>query len=150
MEPLGRMTMATTTEATQAQEPQRTPETVEARIARLGITEISEKRLASLAKAHGVGVSDETFRVLGEALRVSERDAVLIPCHRFENLSRGRGWARKGSGDNAEWGEREKGGYRVGPGRWTVGGSDGFSRKGSDSWTVEHVQVGAETWTVAS
>lgn len=126
------------------------PETVEARIARLGLADISEARLESLLLAMAAGVSDETFRALGEAMRVNRAATIILPAHRFEGLSRGRGWARKGKGDSAEWGEREKGGYRVGPGRWTVGGSDGFSRKGSDSWTVAHVQVGAETWTVAS
>lgn len=74
---------------------------------------------------------------------------ICLPPHRYEGLSRGRGWARKGRGANAEWGERTDGGYRVGPGRWTVGGNDGFSRKGEVIWTVEHIRVGEETWTVA-
>lgn len=74
----------------------------------------------------------------------------MLPPHRFESLSRGSGWCRKGKGDSATWGERTDGGYRVGPGRWIVGGNDGFRRKGSDEWTVEHVTVGGQIWTVAS
>jgi hypothetical protein len=81
---------------------------------------------------------------------VSRAHTILVPANRLENLSRGKGWARKGRGDRAEWGERADGGYRVGPGKWTVGGNDGFDRKREDVWDVEHVQVGAETWTIAS
>jgi hypothetical protein len=63
-----------------------------------------------------------------------------VPCHRFENLSRGRGWARLGSGKEAVWGERSNGGYRLRQeGRWVVGGHDGFSRKGETIWTVRRV-----------
>ena len=47
------------------------------------------------------------------------------------------------------WGQRTNGGYRISPGRWTIGGNDGFSRKGEDVWNVEHVTVGSETWTIA-
>jgi len=122
-------------------------EAVQERIARLGLT-ASEKRLESLTIAHPL-VDDVVFAELAKALRVARQPTIVLPAQRFENLSRGRGWARKGRGDSAEWGERVQGGYRVGPGEWTVGGHDGFSRKGQDEWVVEHVKVGGETWTIA-
>lgn len=40
---------------------------------------------------------------------------------------------------------------RVGPGKWEVGGHDGFARKKSDSWVVVHVILNdGSVWTVAS
>lgn len=126
-----------------------TPETVSERIVRLALTDISEPRRESLSLAHPL-VDDETFRAISDALRCARGATIVLPAHRFENLSRGRGWARKGRGNSAEWGEREENGYRVGPGRWTVGGNDGFSRKKEDVWTVRHVTVGADTWTIAN
>ena len=124
-------------------------ETVEARIARLQLTDIGEKRLESLKIAHP-SVDDETFAKISNALRVNRSSTIVLPSHRFEGLSRGRGWARKGKGHSAEWGDRDGSGYRVGPGRWTVGGHGGFRRKGEDTWKVEHVVLGDETWTIAS
>lgn len=126
-------------------------ETATERIARLNLTDVSEGRAKTLTIAHEAGVDDDMFRRISDALRVN-RDGltVTLPAHRFEGLSRGKGWARKGRGDSAEWGERTEKGYRVGPGRWTIGGSDGFSRKGEDTWTVEHIKVSDATWTIAS
>lgn len=129
------------------------PETVEARIARLQSRierALSAPRIESLHLAHAAGVDDDTFVQLAKAARLARKATIVLPAHRFEGLSRGRGWARKGTGDSAVWGERVEGGYRVGPGRWSVGGHDGFSRKGSETWTVTHIAVGADTWTVAS
>lgn len=126
-----------------------TTETVADRIARLSLLNISESRLQSLTIAHP-HVSDGDFARISNAMRVSRKDTIVLPAHRFELLSRGRGWARKGRGDSAQWGERVDNGYRVGAGRWTVGGNDGFSRKGEDTWTVEHVQVGTNVWTIAN
>lgn len=124
-------------------------ETVSERIARLQLADINESRLQSLALAHPL-VTDEIFALLSNSLRVRRTATMVLPAHRFEGLSRGRGWARSGRRDNAQWGERVDGGYRVGAGRWTVGGNDGFSRKGEDTWDVRHVTVGTETWTVAN
>lgn len=123
-------------------------ETVAARIERLQLTD-TETRLEILEQANAL-VDDDTFRAISDALRCSRKETVTLPVHRFENLSRGRGWARKGRGDSAVWGERVDGGYRVGPGRWTVGGHDGFARKAEDSWTVKHVRVGDAVWTIAN
>lgn len=123
-------------------------ETVAERLARLGCNLAAEGREERLERAH-LFVNDQTFKLLAEAPRVSEDPTIVLPHHRFELLSRGKGWARQGRGDKAVWGEREDAGYRVGPGYWTVGGHDGFTRKGEISWRVKNVKVGAATWTVA-
>jgi hypothetical protein len=124
-------------------------ETVDARIARLNLTDIGPTRLESLTIAHPL-VDDAVFARISNALRVSRNPTMTLPSHRFEGLSRGRGWARNGTGSDVQWGERTERGYRVGVGRWIVGATDGFSRKGQDTWTVEHVTVGDATWTIAS
>lgn len=126
-----------------------TTETVAARIERLALTDISDSRLKTLTIAHP-SVNDATFAMISNALRVSRKSTTILPSHRFENLSRGRGWARQGRGSDVSWGERTDGGYRVGPGKWVVGGNDGFSRKGQVEWTVAHVMVGGAVWTIAN
>ena len=123
-------------------------ESVPERIARLGVTDISDSRMQTLVLAHPL-VDDALFARIGCALRVSRRETIILPAHRYEGLSRGSGWARQGRGDTAVWGERTDGGYRVGTGHWTVGGHDGFERKASHDWVVAHVRVGAATWTTA-
>jgi hypothetical protein len=126
-----------------------TIETLTARYA-AGNTTPNPKRIERLARAIELGATDAALEAICDAKRTSMTDTIVLPVQRYENLSRGRGWARKGRGSTAVWGERDDGGYRVGPGRWTVGGNDGFSRKGEDEWTVKHVTVGTEIWTVAS
>jgi hypothetical protein len=111
--------------------------------------EISDSRRASLARAVELGADQATLVRLVDAIRLNKGPTIALPAHRYEGLSRGRGWCRQGRGANAVWGERTDSGYRVGPGRWVVGGCDGFSRKKEDHWHVEHVQVGPETWTIA-
>jgi hypothetical protein len=112
--------------------------------------EVSEPRVVSLQLAIELGADKATLERIRDAAKVNRRDFMVLPAHRFENLSRGRGWARKGRGDNVAWGERCDGGYRVGPGRWSVGATDGYSRKASVEWQVEQIVVGAETWTIAN
>jgi hypothetical protein len=124
-------------------------ETVDARCARLGLPTVSDKRRESLALAHA-DVDDVAFARLAKATRLARGSTIVLPAHHYQHLSRGRGWCRRGRGDGAVWGERVEKGYRVGPGRWTVGATDGFSRKDSDDWIVAHVTVGTATWTVAS
>jgi hypothetical protein len=104
----------------------------------------------ALAFAVDAGTSNEDLEAVANAGRLSRTPKVVLPAHRFENLSRGKGWARCGQGNDAVWGERVDGGYLVGPGRWVVGGNDGFHRKGQTAWTVSHVTVGDAVWTVAS
>lgn len=110
---------------------------------------ISDGRRKSLTLAVAARASDEALEALCDANRVARGDTIVLPAHRYEGLSRGRGWARKGKGSSAVWGESEDGGYRVGPGKWIVGGNDGFARKGETDWVVSHVAVGAATWTIA-
>lgn len=126
-------------------------ETVADRLVRLAPSATpSDGRLESLRLAAEAGVSDELFVLLAEATKLFRGPKATLPAHRFEGLSRGRGWCRKGKGTNAEWGSRGDHGYTVGAGRWVVGGSDGFSRKKEDIWDVVHVQVGDKTWTIAN
>lgn len=103
-----------------------------------------------LKRAIELGADDDLLHELVDAIRVSGGNTIVIPSGKYERLSRGKGWARKGKGNSAEWGERVDGGYRVGAGRWTVGSTDGFSRKSSVEWDVKHVLVGSETWTIAN
>lgn len=126
-------------------------ETTADRLNRLQVTPATEKRVESLTVANAAGVTDEVFREIATALRVKrDSESIVLPPHRYENLSRGRGWARLGKGARVTWGERVDGGYEVGPGCWDVGASDGFSRKDSATWTVKHVTVGGATWTIAN
>jgi hypothetical protein len=138
--------MLETTEITE------TTETAEARCERLNIrfAELSDGRRESMEMAHAAGVTDAGFLALATSLRLSRNDTIRLPASRFEGLSRGRGWCRSGHGADARWGEREDGWYRVGPGRWTIYGTDGFSRENRETWNVRHVDVGTETWTIAN
>jgi hypothetical protein len=112
--------------------------------------DVSDVRKSSLERAIALGASDGVLAELRDATRVAQNRTILLPLNRLERLSRGKGWARSGRGDTAQWGDREADGYRVGPGFWIVFGTDGFSRKRREEWTVNHVQVGPEVWTIAS
>lgn len=112
--------------------------------------DVSPARRESLERAIELGADEACLTALRDATRLCRRDTIVLPAHRYESLSRGRGWARRGRGDAAVWGERVDDGYRVGPGRWTVGATDGFSRRDSVVWVVEAVTVGDETWTIAN
>lgn len=111
---------------------------------------VSDQRRESLAIALGLGADDATLARLRDATRLARRPTIILPPGRYEHCSRGRGWARMGRGSDVTWGERVDTGYQVGPGRWTVGSTDGFSRKKDVVWDVEHIAVGDQTWTVAS
>ncbi len=107
-------------------------------------------RIERLAEAIELGADDQALEAIRLAVRTSKSDTIVLPPHRYEGLSRGRGWCRMGAGGRAVWGERVTGGYEVSEGKWTVGGNDGFSRKGEDRWVVKRVQVGRQVWTVAN
>jgi len=125
-------------------------ETVDERMARLGHTfTIKPHELEALAIANSL-VNDKVFTQLATATHLSQEQTIVLPPGRYDHCSRGKGWARKGKGDNVTWGDRVKGGYEVGPGFWIVGSSDGFNRKSQLEWEVKHVQVGEQTWTVAN
>lgn len=112
--------------------------------------EVSANRRETLVKAIELGATMPTLRKIRDAIRVARGNTIILPMHHLETLSRGRGWARKGRGNDVTWGERVDGGYQVGPGNWTIGGNDGFTRKKEVKWSVENVKVGEETWTIAS
>ncbi len=113
--------------------------------------DVSPNRRVSLEIATAAGVDDTTLITLATASRLARRTTLDLPAGKYDHCSRGKGWARQGRGDTAAWGERQDNGtYRVGPGRWVVGSSDGFNRKDRVNWTVTAVRVGTETWTIAN
>jgi hypothetical protein len=112
--------------------------------------EVSPKRQESLTLAIAAGAPLAVLETLRDANRLAKSSTIVLPALRYESLSRGRGWARKGRGTVVTWGERVSDGYRVGPGSWEVGATDGFSRKDKCTWDVEHVLVGDQTWTIAN
>lgn len=128
-----------------------TTELIEARLSRLAITGLLEGRTKTVTIAHEAGVDDALLKRIATANRLKrDSDTIVVPVNSLELCSRGSGWARLGRGGAAQWGERVDGGYRVGAGRWTVGGNDGFSRKREDIWVVEHIMVGGKVWTIAN
>lgn len=137
------------------QEVTRQPETLGDRMARLEFTVekgFTEKtcNFPALEVANPL-VDDKTFSLLAKADVVSQDTTCVIPPGRYDHCSRGKGWVRRGKGDAASWGDKVKGGYEVGPGKWVQGSGDGFNRKaGLIDWVVAHVQVGEQTWTVAN
>ena len=128
-----------------------TTESLEVRLSRLGIAGLLEGRAKTVTIAHEASVDDSLLKRIAVAKRLKrDSDTIVIPCNSLELCSRGSGWARLGRGGAAQWGERVDSGYRVGPGRWTVGGNDGFTRKREDIWIVEHIEVGGKVWTIAN
>lgn len=113
------------------------------------VAAMHEHDVQLLEEAHELGVGDDDFLAIIRADRVSRTDTIVLPKGSLEDLSRGRGWCRQGSGADVVWGERVDGGYRVGPGRWSVGSTDGFKRKRARDWKVAHITVGEATWTLA-
>lgn len=110
---------------------------------------VSASREITLNLAIELGADQATLETLRDGTQISRGPTAVLSAHRYEGLSRGRGWCRMGRGDNAKWGERTDNGYRVGPGKWIVGATDGFSRKGSIDWTVKNIKVGDQIWTIA-
>jgi len=110
---------------------------------------VSEEDAENVRAAAALGATEAVLVQIRDAQRIARGPTIVLPKGRFEHLSRGRGRARKGRGDRVQWGERTRDGYVVGPGVWVVGSNDGFNRKSEVEWTVKHVQVGAETWTIA-
>lgn len=115
----------------------------------LGISVVNAARLETLTIAEELGADDETLVRLATATRVRRAAEMRLPAEHLEGLSRGRGWCRRGQGTNAVWGQRVDGGYLVGPGRWSVGATDGYRRRSSTTWSVELVVVGDHVWSVA-
>lgn len=114
-------------------------------------SDIPDVRCESIIIAASRGAAPVTLKKIGEANRLARKKGIVLPPHRYESLSRGSGWCRKGCGKDAVWGTRTPEGYFVDtPGTWTVGASDGYNRKATETWKVEFVQVGDETWTIAN
>lgn len=109
---------------------------------------MTDARRETLRIACELGVSDDVLNTLANATRVNRGETITLPA-RYLHLSRARGWARKGKGDTAEWGEKDGNGFRVGPGKWLVFSTDGFRREERVEWTVKHVAAGDQTWTIA-
>lgn len=108
-------------------------------------------RDAAIAVAKSLG-KDEAVAVFESAAAVGVQGelSVILPPNRLESLSKGSGWARLGKFDDATWGVKVEGGYRVNrPGNWLVGGDDGFGRKRGDSYKVARVKIGDLFWIVA-
>jgi len=104
---------------------------------------ISGPRAKTLIRAAAAGLSPAQLKRIAEAVRVHKKEnGMTLPKGKYENLSRGKGWCRQGTGANAVWGDRVDGGYLVREaGRWDVGSSDGFSRKDSVRWDVQEVAI---------
>ena len=106
---------------------------------------------AAIAVAKSLG-KEEAVAVFESAVVVGVQGelSVVLPPNRLEKLSKGRGWARLGKYDDATWGVKTEGGYRVNrPGLWVVGGDDGFGRKREDGYKVARVKIGDLFWIVA-
>lgn len=100
---------------------------------------VSPGRARLLVEAAAAGLSPAQLKKIAQAWRVGE-GSVILPAGKYEALSRGKGWCRLGTGSNAKWGSRVDGGYMIEEGgKWTVGSSDGFSRKDSDTYKAEEV-----------
>lgn len=108
-------------------------------------------RDAAIAVAKSLG-KDEVADLFASAVAIGVQGelSVVLPPNRLESLSKGKGWARLGKYDDATWGVKVEGGYRVNrPGNWVVGGDDGFGRKREDSYKVARVKIGDLFWVVA-
>ena len=112
---------------------------------------VVSNRDAAIAVAKSLG-KDEAVAVFASAVAVGVQGelSVVLPPNRLESLSKGHGWARFGKFDDATWGVKVEGGYRVNrPGAWVVGGDDGFNRKREDMYKVARVKIGDMFWVVA-
>jgi len=111
----------------------------------------NESRTESIRQAMKAGASYEVIGWIATSVRVFRNTSIVLPAGRYESCSRGKGWCRLGKGSAAQWGDRVNGGYQVDtPGKWIVGSNDGYNRKGETTWTVEHVKIGENTWTIAN
>lgn len=108
---------------------------------KLGVA-VTDSRAVSLAIASELGAGLSTLRAVAGASLLARNGEIKLPRGRFANLSRGRGWCR--CSDGTFFAD-----HIVGPGKYAVGSSDGFSRKDRVRWTVQHITVGEQTWTTA-
>jgi len=96
------------------------------------------RRAGILALAAANGASIAHLARIAAAPYASVGDTVAVGT-RFGHLSRGKAWARQGSGSNVVWARKSGGTVYLTPGNWTVGSDDGFKRKERVGWTVSAV-----------
>jgi len=96
------------------------------------------RRAGMLAIAAANGATIAELARIAAAPYASVGDTVAVGT-RFGNLSRGKAWARRGSGSNVVWAKKSGGTVYLTPGNWTVGSDDGFRRKERALWTVSMV-----------
>ena len=124
-------------------------ETIDERFARLRLNPDKPLlRLESLEIANPL-VPDGVFLELFFASRLSRKDSIQLPKHRYATLSRGRSWCRNERtkefvNDYVANSEGDK------ITKYTVGGNDGFQRADRLIWDVRHVNVGDAVWTIAA
>lgn len=124
--------------------------TIEERIDEIGfeLESVTQARLDFL-KANPT-CTDKQIEAVLEAHRFSAGDHILLPSGRYDNLSRGRGWCRLGRGPDAQWAHDDGDGYIVSKtGTWTVGSTDGFSRKENLTYKVKKLKVGSSVCWIA-
>jgi hypothetical protein len=103
---------------------------------------VSDLRCESLAIARELGAPLAVLREISRAVRVARAPEIQLPRGRYGSCSRGRDWCRD------EYG-RFHDDHVVGPGKYSVGSTDGFHRRDRTEWRVRHIQVGPQTWTMA-
>lgn len=110
-------------------------------------------REAAIAVAKSLGQADAVALFENaKAIGIQGQLSVVLPKNRLErDCKHGKGWARLGKGEGSLWGVKTDEGYRVNrPGIWTVGGSDGFTRKREDLYSVFRVKIGELFWIIAT
>jgi len=109
----------------------------------LGVSYYTKARAVSIYLARKKGADFKTLLKLAKAEKLSRRDWIELDRGPYDHLSRGRGWCRRKDGVFFN-------DYKVGPGEYTVGSTDGFRRTKRFNYKVEHVKVGDEVWTIAN
>jgi hypothetical protein len=107
-----------------------------------GIT-VKDRRREFLLRAMELGATDDAIRTLAKSKKIFARPNGNLSPLRYESLSRGRGWCRLGKGDNVVWAQKgDDGRYIIDmEGRWSLGATDGFSRKETEEWVAKRVKI---------
>lgn len=97
-----------------------------------------EARAGTIRKALENGATVAQLVQVAAANRASRGDKIKIST-KYGHLSRGKAWARQGSGSSVTWAEKDGGTVWLTEGKWVVGSDDGFRRSQKDTWTVTRV-----------
>jgi hypothetical protein len=100
-------------------------------------------RAESLGIAHELGADLGALHNIARAKMLYRGTTITLPRGRYGHPPHGRYWCRRNDGTLFE-------DHVVGPGEYTVGSTDGFRRRDNKRWTVAHIQVGQQVWTVAN